>query len=146
MTNPVEDSPIVRFVDRILEDSVERGVQRIRFERQPRSDWIKVRTIEHGEERTHYEERLGLSGNWISFTIMMEIDGTFEEVAMPPVALWEKTVSRLKVLARTVDYGPYKSVDGTIVLPLDENGSAEFYMTSNPDPRCDSEVMLVRKG
>ena len=145
MSNPVEDSPIVRFVDKNLQDSVKRGAERVCFERRPRTDWIKVKTIEDGEERTQYEERLGLRGNWISFTIMMEFDGSFEEVAMPPVALWEKTVSRLKVLAHMVDYGPYKSVDGTITLSLDDNGSAEFLMTSNPDPRCDSEVVLVRK-
>jgi hypothetical protein len=145
MANSVEDNPVARFANHILERSIARGAERIQFIRIPQSDWVRVKKVENGEERTEYEERPKPRGVRDRFEIRMEFDGTFEDVAMPPVALWEMTVARLKVLASIVDYGPYKSVDSSFTFTSAEHGSAEFYMTSNPNPLEDNEVMLVRK-
>ena len=146
MHSTVDDAPSTRFVNKILQDAIHRGAERVHFERRHRSDWIMVKSIECGEERVDFEERPGSRGDDDQFLILMEFDGTFQEVAAPPLALWERIVSRLKVLARMVDYGPNKSVGGYFTLPVGEKGSAEFYMTSNPNPFSDSEVMLVCKG
>ena len=130
MTDPVEDwisqdiniseTAVARFVYMILLNAIKQGVERIHFERFP--------------------EAPGEDGD---FTISYEKDGICTEIEEPPWEVWQNVISRLKVMARMVDYGPNKSVDGHIVVQLSKNRSVDFLMTTNPNPYSDNKVTLV---
>ncbi len=118
-----DESPVARFVLMILLNASKRGVERIHFER--------------------YPEENGESDN---FVISNEMDGIHKETEDPPWEKWADIIRRLKIIARMVDYGPKKSVDGQIIVRLAKNRSVEFFMTTNPNPYSDNKVTLVYKG
>jgi len=125
-----DESPVSQYVLMILLNANRRGVERIHFERFPEVNG------EDGE-----------------FTISFEKDGLCKETDTPPrdyflssFELWQRIIRRLKVIARTVDYGPKISVDGHINLRLSKNRLAEFYLTTNPDANSDNKVTLVNRG
>lgn len=144
MIGSVDDSPIVRFVDKILRDCAMRGAKRIRIERHPRMAPTFSKAMENGVETTKVGMRP--TGAYVAFSISMEIDEEFVELAMPPVAFWEKFIRRLKVMAQTVDYGPYKSDNGYLVLQTEEKNFVTFFMTTNPNPSSDNVVILEYEG
>ena len=99
---PFEDtgseSPAGRFVIKLLLDAVKRDVIRIRFERIPQTD-----------------EKAG------RVSVYYLTDEGEQEIGQPPYMLWHNIVSRLKIMARMVDYGPDKSTDGRINLRMSKN-------------------------
>lgn len=113
----VDDAPVVRFVNKVLLESIKKGAGEIHLERGD------------GE-----------------FVVSFSIDGEAHEIARPPPVLWAKIVARLKVMARMVDYGPSKSADGRILLELSKTRTEEFLVDGNPDPVADERVVIVCKG
>ncbi len=144
MQSTVDDAPCVRFVNKVLRDSVRRGATCLRFERHPKMKAMHVKALENGAETPKVE--MWPTGEYSWFSILMEIDGKFEVTAGPPVALWERIIRRLKVMSRMVDHGPYKSVNGYLNLQTEGNNQATFFVTTNPDPTSDNAVILQYKG
>ena len=142
MSSAVEDSPSARILAKFLRDSVSRGASQIRFERLPKTVSVLASSTEKGKAITKVEMCPAPRENHNRFSVSMEIDGVWEEVGMFPIVLWDKVISRLKVLARMVDYGPKKSVDGYLLTPLEDGTQAEFCVTTNPNPFSDNEVTV----
>lgn len=122
MSSPVDDAPISRFVNNVLQNAIQQGAEKI-----------------------HLERRLKTIGNGGIFGIAIEVDGALVEIAMPPIVLWEQIISRLKVMARMADYGPNKSEHGEFTLQLSDGRTAELQLTSNPNPHTDTKVTLINK-
>jgi len=120
MNDPVEDAPVSGFVDHFLQSAIQQGAEKI-----------------------HLERRLKIFGKGGIFSIAIEADGASVEIAMPPIVLWEQIVSRLKVMARMVDYGPNKSERGEFMLQLSDGRTAEIQITSNPNPHTDTKLTLI---
>ena len=139
------DTPVVRFVNAVLNNSVERRATRVRFELRPKSVRKFVKRIEDSADFNNVGSHTEQRETQHRFIVSMEIDGRIEEVAQPPVVLWDKTISRLKVMARMVDYGPTKSENGCLEPPLEIGEIARFFMTSNPNPSTDKVVILERE-
>lgn len=72
------------------------------------------------------------------------IEQELKEIAKPPFILWGKIITRIKVMARMVDYGQEKSIEGTIVI--DKNIPVTFRVTSNPDPATGTNIAIVLEG
>jgi hypothetical protein len=123
MNDPVDEAPSSQFINQFLQ-----------------------RAIRQGAERIHLERQLKTYGNGGVFNIAIEVDGASVQIAALPVALWEKAISQLKVLARMVDYGPNKSESGEFTLQLPDGGTATIELTSNPNPHTDSNVTLINKS
>jgi len=138
----LRDDPVVRFLEKILLDSVSRGATRIRFERFPKMGRVPVRVVEDGAEKTKSEMQPLPWSKGGRFDISIEIDGAFEQTAAPPVLLWEKVIAQLKMRSRMVDYGPRKSENGHFSMQVDPERTATFFMTTNPDPYNDKVVAL----
>ena len=133
------DSPAAKFVANILREAVARRASRIVFERS--TGFEQVLIDPNGPVTPeNIEMRRRPRGSKDRFTIYFEIEGETSEVAMPPVVLWEKVISRLKVLARMIDYGPRKSTNGTFDMTMPDNSNATFLLTTNPNPFEDNEV------
>ena len=105
---------------------------------------MHVKALENGAETPKVE--MWPTGEYGWFSILMEIDGKFEQTAAPPVVLWERIIRRLKVMSRMVDHGPYKSVNGYLNLQTEGNNQATFFVTTNPDLTSDNAVILQYKG
>ena len=113
----IDDAPIVRFVHKVLLDSIKNGAEEVHFKRDNEK-----------------------------FYVYYKVDGEMQEAAKPPASLWGKTISRIKVMARMGDYGPQKSEDGDTLLKLNDKVTIKFYVTTNPDPSSDTMVVLQITG
>lgn len=142
MSSAVDDSPSARILAKFLLDSVRRGASRIHIERLPKMVSDFASSTEKGRAIAEVETCPAPRESHKRFSVSMEIDGAWEEVEMFPIVLWDKVISRLKVLARMVDYGPEESVDGYLLTPLEDGTQAEFYVTTNPNPFSDNEVTV----
>ncbi|MDH5544126.1 MAG: type IV-A pilus assembly ATPase PilB [Gammaproteobacteria bacterium] len=99
----VEDAPLVRFVNKILLDAIQRGASDIHFEPY--------------ENRTRVRYRL---------------DGILQEAATPPVSLAPRIVARIKVMARLDISEKRLPQDGRIKMNLSKNRSIDFRVSSCP--------------
>jgi type IV pilus assembly protein PilB len=99
----VEDAPIVRFVNKILLDSIRKGASDIHFE--PYEKYYRIRT---------------------------RLDGVLKEVAQPPVQLATKLAARLKVMSRLDIAERRVPQDGRIKMRLSKNRSIDFRVSSCP--------------
>jgi type IV pilus assembly protein PilB len=99
----VEDAPIVRFVNKIMLDSIRKGASDIHFEPYERFYRIRVR-----------------------------LDGVLKEVAQPPVQLAQKLAARLKVMSRLDIAERRVPQDGRIKMRLSKNRSIDFRVSSCP--------------
>jgi type IV pilus assembly protein PilB len=99
----VEDAPIVRFVNKILLDSIRKGASDIHFE--PYEKYYRIR---------------------------VRLDGVLKEVAQPPVQLASKLAARLKVMSRLDIAERRVPQDGRIKMRLSKNRSIDFRVSSCP--------------
>ncbi len=99
----VDDAPVVRFINKVLLDAINRGASDIHFE--PYEKNYRVRT---------------------------RLDGMLSEVASPPVALSPKLAARLKVMARLDISERRIPQDGRIKLKLSKNRAIDFRMNTCP--------------
>lgn len=99
----VEDAPIVRFVNKILLDSIKKGASDIHFE--------------------PYEK---------SFRIRFRIDGMLHEVTSPPQSLATRIISRIKVMSKLDIAERRVPQDGRIKMLLSRNKAIDFRVSTCP--------------
>ena len=102
-SSDVDETPVVRFVNKILLDAINRGASDIHVE--------------------PYEK---------SFRVRYRQDGVLHEVASPPLALAPRIVARLKVMSRMDIAERRVPQDGRIKMHLSKNRAIDFRVNSCP--------------
>lgn len=99
----VDDAPVVRFVNKVLLDAINKGASDIHFE--------------------PYEK---------NYRVRFRLDGVLNEVATPPIGMSNKLSARLKVMSRLDISERRVPQDGRIKLNLSKNRSIDFRVNTCP--------------
>ncbi len=99
----VDDTPVVRFVNKMLLDAIKKGASDIHFE--------------------PYEK---------SYRVRQRIDGVLLEVAKPPLAMSNKLCARIKVMSRMDTAERRVPQDGRIKLKISKNKAIDFRVNTCP--------------
>jgi len=99
----VDETPVVRFINKVLLDAIRKGASDIHFE--------------------PYENR---------YRIRYRLDGVLKNVAGPPVQMARRLASRLKVMAGLDIAEKRVPQDGRIKLNLSRNKSIDFRVSTCP--------------
>ncbi len=102
-SSDVDDTPVVRFINKILLDAIKKGASDIHFE-----PYEKV------------------------YRVRLRIDGVLREVAKPPVAMSPKLSARIKVMSRTDTAEKRVPQDGRIKLKISKNKAIDFRVNTCP--------------
>lgn len=103
MSSAVEDAPVVKFVQHLLLDAIQRGASDIHLE--------------------PYEK---------SFRVRYRIDGILQEIINPPMGLREGITSRLKILARLDISERRLPQDGRLRVRLSKDRAIDFRISFLP--------------
>jgi len=98
-----DDTPIVRFVNKVLLDAIKKGASDIHFE--------------------PYEKR---------YRVRLRIDGVLREVASPPVAMGGRLSARVKVMSRMDTAERRVPQDGRIKMRISKNKAIDFRVNTCP--------------
>ncbi len=98
-----DDTPVVRFVNKVLLDAINKGASDIHFE--------------------PYEK---------TYRVRFRIDGVLKEVAAPPISMAPRMSARLKVMSRLDISERRVPQDGRIKLNLSKNRAIDFRVNSCP--------------
>lgn len=110
----IDDAPIVRFVNKILLDSIKRGASDIHLE--------------------PYEK---------NFRIRFRADGILHEVASPPSGISGRIISRIKVMAKMDIAERRVPQDGRIKMVLSKNRAIDFRVNTCPTLFGEKVVMRL---
>ncbi len=99
----VDDTPVVRFINKILLDAIKKGASDIHFE--------------------PYEK---------IYRVRLRIDGVLREVARPPVAMSPKLSARIKVMSRMDTAEKRVPQDGRIKLKISRAKAIDFRVNTCP--------------
>ena len=99
----VDDAPIIRYVNKVLVDGINRGASDIHFE--------------------PYEKK---------YRIRYRMDGELREIANPPVQMGSRLAARLKVMSRMDLAERRVPQDGRIKLKLSANKAIDFRVSTCP--------------
>lgn len=99
----IDDAPIVRFVNKILLDSIKKGVSDIHLE--------------------PFEKK---------FRIRFRADGILSEIASPPVGIANRIISRIKVMSKMDIAERRVPQDGRIKMQLSRNRAIDFRVNTCP--------------
>jgi type IV pilus assembly protein PilB len=110
----IDEAPIVRFVNKILLDSIHKGASDIHFE--PYEKFYRVRS---------------------------RLDGVLKEITKPPIALAIKVTARIKVMARMDIAERRIPQDGRIKLKLSANRAIDFRVNTLPTLYGEKVVMRI---
>ena len=102
-TGPIEDAPVVVYVQRLLEQAIELQASDLHFE--PYEDHYRVR---------------------------MRIDGQLREVSSAPLAFRERLAARIKVMARLDVAEKRLPQDGRMQLPLEHGRHLDLRISTLP--------------
>ncbi|PPD33049.1 MAG: type IV-A pilus assembly ATPase PilB [Methylomonas sp.] len=114
VTSDVDEAPIVRFVNKILLDSIKKGVSDIHLE--------------------PFEKK---------FRIRFRTDGILQEVASPPVSISNRIISRLKVMSKMDIAERRVPQDGRIKMQLSKNRAIDFRVNTCPTLFGEKVVMRI---
>jgi type IV pilus assembly protein PilB len=103
MDADIDDTPVVRFVNKVLLDAINKGASDIHIE--------------------PYEK---------SFRIRFRQDGVLREVASPPVSMATRLVSRIKVMSKMDIAERRVPQDGRIKMALSKKRAIDFRVNSCP--------------
>ncbi|WP_026223383.1 type IV-A pilus assembly ATPase PilB [Methylosarcina fibrata] len=103
INSDIEDAPIVRFVNKLLLDSIKKGVSDIHLE--------------------PYEK---------NFRIRFRSDGMLHEVASPPASISNRIISRIKVMAKMDIAERRVPQDGRIKMILSKHRAIDFRVNTCP--------------
>lgn len=109
-----DDTPVVRFVNKVMLDAINKGASDIHFE--------------------PYEKR---------YRVRLRLDGVLSEVASPPVALGQRLSARLKVLSQLDLAERRLPQDGRIKLKLSKNKAIDFRVSTCPTLWGEKVVMRI---
>ncbi len=98
-----EDAPVVKFVNKILVDAINKGASDIHFE--------------------PYEKR---------YRVRYRIDGILQEIASPPINIASKLTARVKVMSRMDIAERRVPQDGRIKLKLSKKRAIDFRVNTCP--------------
>ncbi|MFO7594238.1 MAG: type IV-A pilus assembly ATPase PilB [Pseudomonadota bacterium] len=101
--NEIDDAPVVRFVNKVLLDAINKGASDIHFE--------------------PYEKR---------YRVRTRLDGMLSEIASPPIQLAGKISARIKVMSRLDISEKRVPQDGRIKLTLSKNKAIDFRVNTCP--------------
>ncbi len=113
-SSDIDDAPIVRFVNKILLDSIKKGVSDIHLE--------------------PFEKK---------FRIRFRADGILSEVASPPVSISNRIISRLKVMSKMDIAERRVPQDGRIKMQLSKNRAIDFRVNTCPTLFGEKVVMRI---
>lgn len=102
-TQEVDDAPVVRFVNKVMLDAINKGASDIHFE--PYEKFFRVR---------------------------FRMDGMLHEIAQPPIALAGKISARLKVMSRMDIAERRVPQDGRIKMKLSKTRAIDFRVNTCP--------------
>ncbi|MFA5983077.1 MAG: type IV-A pilus assembly ATPase PilB [Methylococcaceae bacterium] len=103
LNSEIDDAPIVRFVNKILLDSIKKGASDIHLE--------------------PYEK---------NFRIRFRADGILQEIASPPSGISTRIISRIKVMAKMDIAERRVPQDGRIKMVLSKNRAIDFRVNTCP--------------
>ncbi|MBO9469259.1 type IV-A pilus assembly ATPase PilB [Endozoicomonas sp. G2_2] len=109
-----DDAPVVRFVNKVMLDAINKGASDIHFE--------------------PYEKK---------YRIRLRQDGVLREVASPPAALGMRLSARLKVMARLDLAERRVPQDGRIKLNLNKNRAIDFRVSTCPTLHGEKIVLRI---
>jgi len=110
----VDDTPVVRYVNKVLLDAIKRGASDIHVE--------------------PYEKR---------FRIRFRVDGILQEVAEPPLNLAGRLTARLKVMSRMDISERRVPQDGRIKLKISKNRAIDFRVNTCPTLFGEKTVLRI---
>jgi type IV pilus assembly protein PilB len=110
----VDETPVVRFINKVLLDAIRKGASDIHFE--------------------PYEER---------YRIRYRLDGVLKNVAAPPVQMSRRLSSRLKVMAGLDIAEKRVPQDGRIKLSLSRTKSIDFRVSTCPTLFGEKAVLRI---
>jgi len=110
----VNDAPIVKFVNKLLMDAINRGASDIHFE--PYEKFCRVR---------------------------LRMDGMLHELAQPPLALAGRIAARIKLLSRLDIAERRVPQDGRIKLRISKNRAIDFRVSTLPTLFGEKVVMRI---
>jgi len=113
-TSDVDDTPIVRFVNKVLLDAIKRGASDIHIE-----PYEKV------------------------FRIRFRIDGILQEVTEPPLNLAGRLTARLKVMSKMDISERRVPQDGRIKLKVSKNRAIDFRVNTCPTLFGEKTVLRI---
>jgi len=102
-SSDLDDTPVVRFVNKVLLDAIKKGASDIHFE--------------------PYEKR---------YRVRLRIDGVLREVASPPVSLGGRLSARVKVMSRMDTAERRVPQDGRIKMRISKNKAIDFRVNTCP--------------
>ncbi|VAW80728.1 Type IV fimbrial assembly, ATPase PilB [hydrothermal vent metagenome] len=114
METDIDDTPVVRFVNKVLLDAINKGA----------SD-IHIEPYEH------------------EFRIRFRQDGVLHEVANPPVSMATRLVSRIKVMSKMDIAERRAPQDGRIKMKLSKKRAIDFRVSSCPTLFGEKIVMRI---
>ncbi|WP_045767136.1 type IV-A pilus assembly ATPase PilB [Xanthomonas albilineans] len=117
MDTKSDDTPVVKFVNKVLIDAIRRGASDIHFE--PYEDDYRVR---------------------------LRIDGLLKNVAKAPVKLNQRIAARLKVMAQLDIAEKRVPQDGRIKLNLSKNKQIDFRVSTLPTLFGEKIVLRILDG
>ncbi len=109
-----DDTPVVKFVQKMLRDAIDDGASDIHFE--PYEKYYRVR---------------------------FRIDGELREMAQPPLLLKEKIASRIKVISRLDISEKRAPQDGRLKLVLSKTRAIDFRVSTLPTLYGEKIVMRI---
>ncbi len=112
--NGKDDAPVVKFVNKILLDAINKGVSDIHFE--PYEKFFRVR---------------------------VRLDGILEEVAKPPVNLTPRILARIKVLSRLDISERRIPQDGRMRMKISKNRAIDFRVSTCPTLFGEKAVLRI---
>ena len=98
-----DDTPVVKFVNKVLLDAIKKGASDIHFE--------------------PYEKR---------YRVRLRIDGVLREISKPPVTMSLKLAARLKVMSKMDTAERRVPQDGRIKLKISKNKAIDFRVNTCP--------------
>jgi type IV pilus assembly protein PilB len=110
----VDDTPVVRFVNKMMVDAINKGASDIHFE--------------------PYEK---------NFRVRFRLDGVLYETSSPPVALAAKIAARLKVMARLDISERRVPQDGRLKMNLSKSRSIDFRVSTCPTMYGEKIVLRI---
>ncbi|MBI3562659.1 MAG: type IV-A pilus assembly ATPase PilB [Gammaproteobacteria bacterium] len=102
-SSEVDDTPVVRFINKVLLDAINKGASDIHFE--------------------PYEK---------NYRVRLRLDGMLHEIAAPPVAMAPKLSARIKVMSRLDISERRVPQDGRIKLNLSKSKAIDFRVNTCP--------------
>ena len=113
----VDDAPVVRYVNKLLLDAINKGASDLHFE--------------------PYEKR---------YRVRYRVDGILREMAAPPPGLANRLAARIKVLARLDIAERRVPQDGRIKLKVSRNRSVDLRVSTCPTLYGEKIVLRVLDG